>query len=512
MAGQNGIFSYGLERAEGVPDRTLVDARFASETWRTTRPYEPDPNLDPSGNETEGDSLKAEGAGTVTASPNSEDWLTMRAHHHGWYEHTTPEAGVELWELRSFDETADTPVSHYLDSIYARIWRDVESGASNYVALGAKVTDFELSVDANKFAMFTHNALFLRDRYMAGPVEVAVNAAYTGDWVVDGHRVSGDESGPGIALKVSTAGALGVAKIKFGSAHNLATLTSVGTTATATTDVPHGLTTGALVNVTGATPAGYNVVATAITATGATTFTYTIVSVAGVPATGTLLATVYGATEYLIVDDWMTVYKANGTIKGTRREPVRLRPTMQTGDVFTLDDEWKVTPASIKPVAVYSNREKLSGTDLELTFSLNGGSTWLTKVIDSFSLKMGTPREAKFSLGSKYARTIGLPAQAKRWWEASFDRSYVDMDFERALVSGTTISAHARLYGTAIGSTGEEDYADFLLERMKATQAGSTITTAGDLPETIVLRAFSEDNSPLCVETYQNTVASIDPT
>lgn len=511
MAGQNGIFSYGLERAEGVPDRTIVDARFASETWRTTRPYEPDPNLDPSGNETEGDSLKAGGAGTVTASPNSEDWLTMRAHHHGWYEHTTPEAGVELWELRSFDETVDAPVTHYLDSIYARIWRDVESGASNYVALGAKVTDFELSVDANKFAMFTHNALFLRDRYMSNPVEFAVDAAYTGDWVVDGHRVSGNETGPDIAFKVVTGGALGVAEIVFGSSVLLASLTSVTTTATATTAVPHGLTTGNTVTIAGATPSGYNG-SFVITVTGVTTFTYTIVSVSGVAGTGTITASHYGATEYLIVDDWMTAYKADGTIKGTRREPIRIRPTMQTGDVFTIDDEWRTSPASTKPIAVYSNREKLSGTDLELTFSLNGGSTWLTKVIDSFSLKMGTPREAKFSLGSKYARTIGLPAQAKRWWEASFDRSFVDMDFERALVSGTTISAHARLYGTAIGSTGEEDYADFLLERMKATQAGSTITTAGDLPETIVLRAFSEDNSPLCVETYQNTVASITPT
>jgi hypothetical protein len=511
MAGQNGVFSYGLERAEGVPDRTIVDARFASETFRMSGSYEPDPNLDPSGNETEGENLQRAGTGDVTAAANSESWLTMRAHHHGYYEVATPAVGVKLWTLRSYDETEDTPVDHYLDSLYARVWRDVESGASQYNATGVKVTEFELSVEANKFAMFKHSALFLRDRYMALPSEVDVDAAYTGNWVVDGHRQAGDELGPDIVFKASTAGALGAAEIVFGSGHNIVSLTSVGTTATAVTDVPHGLTTGDTVTVSGATPAGYNVTA-AITVTGTTTFTYTIVSVAGVAATGTLYATHYGVTDYLVVDDWLTVVNANDTRKGTRGEPIRIRPTIQAGDLFTVGDEWKITPTAAKPVVVYTEREKLNGTALDLRFSLNGGTTWLTKTIDKYTLKMGVPREAKFSLGSKYARTIGVPAPAKRWWEASFDRSYVDMDFERAWRGQRTISVHSQLFGTAIGSTGYEDYSDYLMERTKATAAGSTITTAGDLPETITVRAYSEGGSPLCIETHQNTVASIEPT
>jgi hypothetical protein len=49
-----------------------------------------------------------------------------------------------------------------------------------------------------------------------------------------------------------------------------------GTTATVTTAVAHGLSTGNLVTLQGAAPSAYNVTNTAITVTGATTFTYTM--------------------------------------------------------------------------------------------------------------------------------------------------------------------------------------------------------------------------------------------
>jgi len=74
------------------------------------------------------------------------------------------------------------------------------------------------------------------------------------------------------------------------SSVSISTLTSVTTTATATTAQPHNLSTGNYVTVSGASPAGYNVTA-AITVTGSSTFTYTIVTVSGVAATGTLVYT-----------------------------------------------------------------------------------------------------------------------------------------------------------------------------------------------------------------------------
>jgi hypothetical protein len=443
MAGEKGLFRFGLELAEGVegPDSTYT--RFISETFKMGRPYEPDPNLDASGNETEGDSLKAEGKGKLTLAPNTESTLALRVHQYGFYDHTTPTAGVELWELRDFDEISDTPIAEYVDSFWFGVWRDEETDPSEYVGLGAKISEFTLSVDANKHVRYEFDALYLRDRYMATPSEVAVNAAYTGVVLVRGHRQSGDESGSYFKFKVPAAsgGALdGTAKLVFGK---------------------------------------------------------------GVAA--------YGTTPYPVVaGEWLTVYEADDTLGGTRREPIEIMFVKGApGDVLTVADEWHIDPTSDKATPVYSSRPKLTGTDLELRFSLNGGSTWITKVINSWSAKHGTPRETKFGLGSKYGGTIGRPQNAKRYWELSFDRSYVDRDFLKALTSGTVISAYSKFYGTLIGATGLEEFSEFTFDRTKVSEAGSTITSPGDLKENPVLRAFSENNSSLCVERHQNTVASL---
>lgn len=85
----------------------------------------------------------------------------------------------------------------------------------------------------------------------------------------------------------------------------ISSITSVGTTATLTTATNHGRTTGDTVSIWGAVPAGYNVTAV-ITVTGVTTFTYTIVSVAGVAATSVGMYSYNGAASNFtgIAKDW----------------------------------------------------------------------------------------------------------------------------------------------------------------------------------------------------------------
>lgn len=99
-------------------------------------------------------------------------------------------------------------------------------------------------------------------------------------------------------------------------------ITNVGTTATVTTTAPHGLVTGRLVTVTGATPAAYNVASVAITVTGASTFTYTMLSNPGGNATvvGTLskhaLTWISGllAGDEVVIRD-TTFICTNGTVE-----------------------------------------------------------------------------------------------------------------------------------------------------------------------------------------------------
>ncbi len=69
----------------------------------------------------------------------------------------------------------------------------------------------------------------------------------------------------------------------FSAAFNttISTLTSVGTTATATMAAPHNMKTGMSITIAGVTPAGYNGTYV-ITVTGASTFTYTLAGALGV--------------------------------------------------------------------------------------------------------------------------------------------------------------------------------------------------------------------------------------
>lgn len=75
----------------------------------------------------------------------------------------------------------------------------------------------------------------------------------------------------------------------FDAQRALTSLTSSGTTATATTTLPHGFIHGDSILITGVAEAGYNGVQT-IAVTGALTFTYTVATGLTTPATGTIVA------------------------------------------------------------------------------------------------------------------------------------------------------------------------------------------------------------------------------
>ncbi len=76
------------------------------------------------------------------------------------------------------------------------------------------------------------------------------------------------------AAGTTTAGMLRFFLTKGRPGGAIASITFAGTTATVTTVLPHGLTTGQLLNEQGASPDEYNVTDTAITVTSATTFAY----------------------------------------------------------------------------------------------------------------------------------------------------------------------------------------------------------------------------------------------
>lgn len=118
-----------------------------------------------------------------------------------------------------------------------------------------------------------------------------------------------------VAYKLTDSGFTEITDVDYPSRHTYSvTLTSVTTTATATTSVPHSLQTGDSVVIAGATPSAYNGTYT-ITVTGANTFTYTFAGGTS-PATGTITA-VGGKTTVpgvVYLDTYIIVQAITGEI------------------------------------------------------------------------------------------------------------------------------------------------------------------------------------------------------
>jgi hypothetical protein len=222
-------------------------------------------------------------------------------------------------------------------------------------------------------------------------------------------------------------------------------------------------------------------------------------------------AAAYGATDYpVIANVWMDVRNADGSRAGTRNEPLQIMfVSDDEDDVLTEGDEWFIYPNALQPVSAQSARPKLNGSSMMVEFSLGGNI--LTRVIEAFSFSMTQPRETIFGLGSNYGQRQDYPDNADRVFEVSFNSSYVDHQLEQAMIGQVPISAYAKFWGTPIGSTGLEDYAEFTIANATLSAAGSTLTTKGRLPENPTLRAFPVSGTPTFVERYMTTIPSIAP-
>jgi len=121
-----------------------------------------------------------------------------------------------------------------------------------------------------------------------------------------------------IAYELTSSACTEITDIDYPSRHtySLSSLTSVSTTATATTSITNSLVTGDSVIIAGADQAEYNGTYT-ITVTGGTTFTYTFAGSGTSPATGTITA-VGGKTTVpgvVYLNGYMFVQDINGAIQ-----------------------------------------------------------------------------------------------------------------------------------------------------------------------------------------------------
>lgn len=207
--GAGAQLSYGLELAYGVPGGTEVFSRFVSEDMMPSRPFEEAPDIDPSREVGTIENLRVDTKGKFKSSVDVNTILRERIHQHRWYQHTTPVAGVQQWVVRK-EETSDTPVTDYLDSMYFNIYRDDDNA---HLITGAVYDEVTLRVAENKFLDLERSLIFGRDTHMEDPA--GTDPGFTGQVVVYGHR-NDPESTDDLKMKVIVGGALdGTATVSF---------------------------------------------------------------------------------------------------------------------------------------------------------------------------------------------------------------------------------------------------------------------------------------------------------
>jgi len=217
MAGNKARARVGFEVAEGIPGNDMTDLRFDSESLDMKYEVKEPDNVDPSGNKAEGETLSGTGAGSISGNPNSEFWLKPRIHMAEYFEQSNPGTGVYRYELRDRDEITEDPLDFHYETLHFGIWRAERDSPTEYAVMGARASKMELAVAAKSFAKISFDLLFLRDRYSSDPVEVAADAAFTGQLHVVGHRDAGDENGDPYRFKITaTDGAVGTATLLWG--------------------------------------------------------------------------------------------------------------------------------------------------------------------------------------------------------------------------------------------------------------------------------------------------------
>jgi hypothetical protein len=152
------------------------------------------------------------------------------------------------------------------------------------------------------------------------------------------------------------------------SSARLTTVVSAGTTATATTEAPHGLATGDIVTIRNAENANHNVEGASITVTGLTTFTFTVSSTTATSTRG------YLYEQVIEVDD----------------EGMKLRRLSVTGMMTELKDKlpsgsyisYNAVNLSGRPEVLVMNERLISAkahaTDLGTITSITRSSTTAT--------------------------------------------------------------------------------------------------------------------------------------
>src|SRR5574340_23671 len=176
------------------------------------RPYEKSASLDARGQNLKGYNLYASIQRKYDLEPKADDIVFPLAHQCGWYDTPTDLTGAYQWSIRPFVPVTDTaPI--YLDTFHD----ETDLGDSYPVAtIGQRISDLDLSVQANKIVSCSFTGLAPRDTYLDEPDFDTDGGTYTGYMSWYGHPNATAGAYTTFKVKCTTPGALdGTAKVSF---------------------------------------------------------------------------------------------------------------------------------------------------------------------------------------------------------------------------------------------------------------------------------------------------------
>ena len=174
------------------------------------RPLERNENLDPNRQTVRGVNVAAIIAPKFDLMPDVDSIVKLVTHDNKRNTITNLTGGAHRWDSQPWVK-GDTAPASWIESFSLEL--DNGDGAP-VLSHGHRMSERSLKITENKINMFSFTAPGCRDTYVNDVAPLAVNAAFTGRWVVFGHRID-PTSADALKIKCTLAGGSGVAKVKF---------------------------------------------------------------------------------------------------------------------------------------------------------------------------------------------------------------------------------------------------------------------------------------------------------
>jgi hypothetical protein len=213
-------------------------------------------------------------------------------------------------------------------------------------------------------------------------------------------------------------------------------------------------------------------------------------------------AVAYGSnTRLTTLNTWYPLLLADDSnASGDPLEPMEYCVTGSPAGTFTTNDEQTYAMARTRGVATFSARNPLSMVGMTVTIA------GVTYVIGGVDIEHTRPRVARRA-GSKFP--FDYLNDGEENWKITLTRKYTDRVAWDLLKSGAVAALDMQIQGDQISSTIYRELWRRNFAQVQIANAGADPDKSGSLDEQIVIEPSFDGSNALCVDTFNNTLATL---